>query len=367
MSSPRVFVTGAAGFVGRAVVCELLARGAIVRCLVRAPDRAASLLDEAMAAGLVQPGALEIVLGALGAGAVDPRWLAGCNVVLHAAGALRGPASVLVRENVVATRRLIGALAVCAIRRFVLVSSISVYASPPLATGETVDETCSIEPHPERRSAYVYSKVVQEAVCRDAAAPLVVIRPGIVYGPGRNRLSDRVGPRLGRYLALVAPDRRMPCTFVANCASALAAAALTSGVDGAVFNVVDDELPTARQLVDAYRASGGDLRTLHVPRRAITFLSKAYERWYSRSRGDLPVSFLPYVIDPLYKDVRFSNAAAHERLHWRPNVDLRAALRATATGNAINQGTPVAAVGPTGAGPVWPEYRESLGLGPGSV
>jgi nucleoside-diphosphate-sugar epimerase len=332
MSCRRVFLTGAAGFVGRAVACELLARGAIVRSLVRDADQAASVLDEAMAAGLVGPGGLEIVFGRLGAGAVDRRWLSGCDVVLHAAGALHGSASVLVRENVVATRRLIEASAVCGIRRFVLVSSISVYASPPLAAGITVDETYPIEPYPERRSAYVYSKVVQEAVCRDAAVSLVVIRPGVVYGPGRNRLPDRLGPRLGRYLALVGPDRRIPCTFVVNCASALAAAALTRGVDGAILNVVDDELPTARQLVDVYRQLGGDVHTLHVPRQAIWFLSRGYERWYSRCRGDLPVSFLPYVLDPLYKEVTFSNAAAHERLHWRPSVDLRAALRATVTG-----------------------------------
>jgi len=362
MSSPRVFVTGATGFIGRAAVCELLARGAPVRCLVRGPDRAASVLDDAVAAGLVRPGALEMVFGALGAGAVDPRWLSGCDVILHAAGVLRGPASVLVRENVVATRRLIEASAVCGISRFVLISSISVYASAALASREPVGETCSIEAHPERRSAYVYSKVMQEAVCREAPVPLVVIRPGIVYGPGHNRLSDRVGPRLGRYLALVAPDRRMPCTFVTNCASALAAAALTSGVGGASFNIVDDELPTARQLVDVYRASGGDLRTMHVPRQAITFLSKVYERWFSRSRGDLPVSFLPYVIDPLYKEVRFANAAAHERLHWLPRVDLRAALRATATGNVTNQTTAIAVVRPTGAATVKPGYTESLGF-----
>ncbi len=331
MSCPRVFVTGAAGFVGRAVVRELLARGAMVRCLVRDADRASSVRDEAMAAGLVRPGRLETVIGALGAGAVDHRWLSECDVVLHAAGALRGSASVMVRENVVATRRLTEASAVCGIRRFVLLSSISVYASPPLAAGITVVETYPIEPYPERRSAYVYSKVGQEAVCRDAAVSLVVIRAGVVYGPGRNRLTDRLGPRLGRYLALVGPDRRIPCTFVVNCASALAAAALTRGVDGAIFNVVDDELPTARQLVDAYRQSGGELHTVHVPRQAIGLLSRAYEKWYSRCRGDLPVSFLPYVIDALYKEVSFSNAAAHERLHWRPAVDLRAALRATVT------------------------------------
>ncbi len=342
MSASRVFVTGGAGFVGRAVVRELLAGGASVRCLVRGEAGAASVLDDAMADGLVDPGRLEIVFGSLGVGDVDRRWVAGCDVVLHAAGVLHGSASILVRENVVATRRLIEASEVCGIRRFVLVSSIAVYPSRPLAAGATVDETCLIEPYPERRSAYVYSKVVQETVCRAARVPLVVMRPGVVYGPGRNRLSDRLGPRLARYLALVNRGRRIPCTFVANCASAVSAAVLTEGVEGSTFNVIDDELPTARQLVDVYRRAGGDVHTLPVPRQAISLLSSVYERWYWRCRGDLPRSFLPYVIDPLYREIRFSNTAAHERLHWRPQVDLRAALEATIAGTLRNRSIPSA-------------------------
>ena len=51
--------------------------------------------------------------------------------------------------------------------------------------------------------------------------PLVVIRPGVIFGPGRSCLSDRVGPRLGRLLALIDPDRPLPYTFVTNCASAV--------------------------------------------------------------------------------------------------------------------------------------------------
>jgi nucleoside-diphosphate-sugar epimerase len=333
MSPLRVFVTGGAGFIGRAAVGDLLARGATVRCLVRSPGGASSIVDHATAVGLPSPGRLEIVLGSLGDGAVDRRWLSGCDVILHAAGALRGAASVLVRENVVATRRLLEGAMDCGVGRVVLVSSISVYAHP-ITAGATVDETCPVDPQPERRSAYVYSKVAQEAACRDAGVPLVVIRAGMVYGPGRAGLHDRLGPRLGRYLALIGPNRCIPATFVANCASALAAAVLTPGIDGATFNIVDDELPTARQLVRAYRESGGDVRVLPAPRHAIALLSRIYERCYSRAGGNLPAAFLPHVVDPLYAPVRVSNAAAHERLHWRPHVDLRSALRATVAGAA---------------------------------
>ena len=333
MKPHRVFVTGGAGFLGRHVVSELLAHGLQVRCLVRRPDAATRLVDAVDAVGQASSGVLELVFGSLRDEPVDRAWLVGCDGIVHAAGARQGAPSVLVRQNVTATRALTEAAAACRIRGFVLVSSLSVYASQSLRRRSVLDERCPIEPAPERRGAYVYSKVLQEAACRDScrvhSLPLVVIRPGVIYGPGRSCLSDRVGPRLGRLLAVVDPDRPLPYTFVANCASAVVAAALTDGLGGQAFNVVDDELPTARQIVDAYRQSGGDLDVVEVPRWAMTSLSRLYAWWHTRSEGMLPSGLLPYVVEPMYQPLRFSNAAAKMRLRWRPRVDMRTALRLT--------------------------------------
>jgi nucleoside-diphosphate-sugar epimerase len=333
MTPRRILVTGGAGFLGRPVVCDLLAQGLEVRCLVRRADSAMRLLDAVTAAGHASSERLELVFGSLRDEPVNRAWLSGCDGIVHLAGALRGAPSVLVRQNVAATRALTDAAVTCGIRRFVLVSSLSVYASQSLPPQAVLDERCPIEPAPERRGAYVYSKVVQEAVCRDAchvhSLPLVIIRPGVIFGPGRSCLSDRVGPRLGRLLALIDPDRPLPYTFVANCASAVVSAVLTNGLEGEAFNVVDDELPTARQIVNTYRHSGGDLRIVPVPRWATTPLSRLYAWWYARAEGLLPSGFLPYVVDALYKPLRFSNATAKVRLQWQPRVDLLAALRLT--------------------------------------
>jgi nucleoside-diphosphate-sugar epimerase len=334
MTPRRIFVTGGAGFLGRHVVCELLlAHGLEVRCLVRRAEAATRLLDALRAVGYAHSERLEFVFGSLRDEPVHRAWLSGCDGVVHAAGALRGAPSVLVRENVAATRALTEAAAACGVRRFVLVSSLSVYASHSLPPQSVLDERCPIEPAPERRGGYVYSKVAQEAACRHTcrlhSLPLVVIRPGVIFGPGRSCLSDRVGPRLGRVLALVDPDRSLPYTFVANCASAVAAAAVATGVEGKAFNVVDDELPTARQVVDVYQESGGDLRVVRVPGWAVRSLSRLYAEWYAREEGLLPSGFLPYVVDSLFKPLRFSNATARFGLQWQPHVDLSAALSLT--------------------------------------
>ena len=333
MKPTRIFVTGAAGFLGREVVRELLARDLHVRCLVRRAEVAAHFLDPLTAMRHVASGRLDLVYGSLRDEAVPPEWLAGCDVVVHAAAAMRGAASVLVRENVAATRALTNVAAASGVRRFVLVSSLSVYETLRLAPHAVLDESCPIEPAPERRGVYVYSKVLQESVCRDTcrlhALPLVVIRPGVIFGAGRSVLSDRVGPRVGRLVALVDQNRCLPYTFVANCASAVTAAVLADNIEGDAFNIVDDELPTARQIVDLERQTGSDLHVLCISGWAAATLSRMYECWYARAEGQLPPGFRPYVVQALYKPLQFSNATARSRLAWRPRVDLSTALRLT--------------------------------------
>jgi len=327
----RIFVTGGSGFLGSLVVRELVARGQRVRCLVRSESAATRLLGDVAS---LDASAIEFVFGSLSHEAVDPGWLSGCDRVVHAAGALRGAPSTLVRQNVAATRAMTEAAVACGLERLVLVSSLSVYAPHTLAPMAVLDERCPIEPAPERRGPYVYSKVAQEAVCREASGgslPLVILRPGFIFGPGRPCLSDRVGPRLGRVLAVVDGGRPLPYTFVANCASAVALAALAEGraVHGEAFNVIDDDLPTARQVVDAYRESGGILRVVRFPGWATSSLAHAYAWCHTRSDDLLPGSLLPYVVDALYKPLRFSNARAKAHLNWRPGVELQAALRLT--------------------------------------
>ncbi len=332
-SAGRVFVTGGSGFLGGLVVRELVARGQRVRCLVRSEGAATRLLAPVTPLE-ANANAIEFVFGSLSHEAVDREWLSGCDRLVHAAGALQGAPSTLVRQNVAATRTLAQAAVECGLSRFVLVSSLTVYAAHALEPKAVLDERCPIEPAPERRGPYVYSKVAQEEVCRDVCGqslPVVIIRPGYIFGPGRSCLSDRVGPRLGHLLALVDGDRQLPYTFVANCGSAVALAAIADDgcVDGEAFNVVDDELPTARQMVDAYRQGGGVLRVVPFPRWATTPVSRAYGWCHSRSDDLLPRSLVPYVVDALYKPLRFSNARAKARLNWQPAVGLHAALGLT--------------------------------------
>ena len=119
-----------------------------------------------------------------------------------------------------------------------------------------MDESSSIEKQAELRGeAYCFAKVKQDEIVmeygKEHRIPYVIIRPGVVYGPGKKRLTGRVGiGTFGVFLHL-GGFNTIPLTYVDNCAEAIVLAGLRPGIDGEVFNVVDDNLLTAHQFLKA--------------------------------------------------------------------------------------------------------------------
>jgi nucleoside-diphosphate-sugar epimerase len=325
----RAFVTGATGFLGTRLVRRLLDGGAEVRALVR-PGKAGSFRD---ALGPVGAGRLELLEGVLArvesyAGAV-----AGCDVVYHVAAALGGGPAVLFQNNVIATRALIGAASDGRVGRFVLVSSLGVYGTGHLRKWDVLDEGCPLDPQPHRRDPYTYSKVTQEQVAWEAhragRLPLVVVRPGVIYGPTRDCLTGRVGLQLGGLLVRMGGRQRLPYTYVDNCARAVELAGTVPGVEGEAFNVVDDDAPTARDLARQYRSAVGRGRGVAVPGWAIAPLSALCE-WYHRwSGGQLPAVLTRYKSRATWLPLRYSNAKAKAVLGWAPETDFARGLDQT--------------------------------------
>ncbi len=326
--SVRALVTGGTGFLGRRVVAELLCAGATVRCLVRPSSRTDELLD------WVAPSArprLEFVRGELThaescAAAVD-----GCDTVFHLAAEMSGATAVLFLANVVGTRRLVSAALDAGASRFVLVSSIAVYNTGSLPIGGVVDERCPLDPMPHQRDAYTYSKVRQEEVAweahRSQGLPLVVVRPGVIYGPGKDCLGGRVGLRLGRWILVMSGRLAMPYTYVDNCAVAVVRAGVQPGVIGQAFNVVDDEVPTGRELARRYRREIGGIRRLTLPGWAVHAASWLCESYHKRSRGQLPAVLTRYKARAMWRPLRYSNRQARDVLGWAPARGLADGLR----------------------------------------
>jgi nucleoside-diphosphate-sugar epimerase len=316
-----ITVTGGTGFLGSRVVAELVSRGHHVRCLIRSAERGAALAKQLAP----QPRhRLQLVPGNLDCLAACRELLGDSEAVVHVAAPLTGSVPSLFANGVIPTQMLVKAAADHGVKRFVLVSSLGVYGSQNLAVGDVLDEHCPVDRRPHRRDPYTYSKIAQEQVCWHAhqtrGLPLVVVRPGVLFGPGRPLLTARIGLMLGRLLVQMDGRQAVPYCYVDNCARAVAMAAEVASIEGMTFNIVDDDLPSAKRVLSLHRKYVGAIRAIRVPAWAIGRFARACEWLSHRTHGMFPPVLTPYKASALWKRVRYSNELAKSRLGWRPLV-----------------------------------------------
>ena len=328
----KAAVTGAGGFIGRRVVESLLTYGfRNVRCLIRSEGSRETL---GRIAARYPDARVEIMNGNLlnrhdCAGASR-----GVGIVYHLAAGMEKSFAGCFLNSVVTTRNLLEVVAQRGtLKRFVNVSSFAVYSNATLNRQALLDETCALESeHVWRSEPYAYAKLKQEEIVTEYAAkyslPYVVLRPGAVYGPGVSQLTGRVGlGTFGIFLHL-GGGNRIPFTYVENCADAIVLAGLTKGVDGQVFNVVDDDLPSSRVFLRGYRKRVWPLKYVPVPY-GLFYLFCWFWEWHCRwSQQQLPSAFNRRKCEAYWKGNRYSNRKLKELLGWSPRVGFEEGLRA---------------------------------------
>ncbi|MGD0471011.1 MAG: NAD(P)-dependent oxidoreductase [Terriglobales bacterium] len=328
-----ILVTGAAGFIGCRVVDALLKSGfQNLRCLTR-PSSKMNRLEKVLRAH--QGGAQVMIMTGNLLSTQDCAIAAkGAAVVFHLAAG-RGEKSFpdAFMNSVVTTRNLLDAcVAEGSLRRFVNMSSFAVYRNFGNPKGRVLDESAPVEEHPELRgNSYCFAKTEQDKLVEDYGrrfkVPYVMVRPGWVYGPGNPGIHGRVGiSTFGVFLHL-GGGNPMPLTYVDNCADAMVLAGLTKGVDGEVFNVVDDNLPSSRKFLRLYKHNVRRFKSIYVPH-ALTYSLCGIWEWYSNwSMGQLPPVFNRKMWHATWKRTRYSNAKLKSRVGWQPAVTTSEGLR----------------------------------------
>jgi nucleoside-diphosphate-sugar epimerase len=120
----------------------------------------------------------------------------------------------------------------------------------------------------------------------------------------------------------------LPLTFVDNCAEAIVLAGLKVNVGCEIFNVVDDELPTVRQFLKAYKKKVRSLRSIRIPYFAGYSLSSLWEKYSKWSKGQLPPAFNRRRCAAEWKGMHYSNRKLREQLGWKPRVPMEQAMEA---------------------------------------
>jgi nucleoside-diphosphate-sugar epimerase len=329
----RILVTGAAGFIGSRVVEGLLDRGfRDILCFARPSSELARI--EAIVKHPPAGAQVEVVRGNLLSRQDCEMATRDVALIIHlAAGTGEKSYPDAFMNSVVATRNLLEAsLKHGRLRRFVLVSSFAVYSNRGKPRSRRLDESCPTEEHAELRGeAYCYAKVKQEQIVteygKNFGIPSVVVRPGSVYGAGRKEIVGRVGiDTFGLFLHL-GGSNTIPFTYVDNCADAIILAGLVRGVDGEIFNVVDDDLPSSRQFLRLYKKNVGRFRSVYVPHVVSFALCYLWEKYSEWSRGQLLPAFNRRRWHANWKKTRYSNQKLKTRLGWTQKVPTAEGLR----------------------------------------
>jgi nucleoside-diphosphate-sugar epimerase len=299
-------ITGATGFVGRALIDRLVrGRQRTVRAVVRA-GAAALPAEVEQASGELEPPA---------------DWtaaLAGVDTVVHLAARVhvmrdraKDPLAEYRRVNVDGTLNLARQAAAAGVRRFVAVSSVKV-------NGESGAFCESDSPAP--RDAYGVSKLEAELGLRDVAArtamAVVIIRPPLVYGPG-------VRANFAQLIRAVARGVPLPLGAIDNRRSLIAVDNLTdfivrcmdhpAAADETFFASDGEDLATSELIRRLARVMGRPARLLSVPPAALRLAAALVGR--------------PEVATRLVESLTVDITKARSRLGWVPLVSVDEGLR----------------------------------------
>jgi nucleoside-diphosphate-sugar epimerase len=304
-----ILVTGASGFIGRALCAALAARGQPARRALRSPQ-----------AG---PGEA-VVLGDIGP---DTDWrhaLQGASCVVHLAARVHfvretapDPHAEYRRVNAAATQRLAQQAAQAGVRRLVFLSSVKVH-------GEASADRPFVETDPPRPAdPYALSKWEAEQGLREVeratGLEIVVLRPPLVYGPGVGgnflRLTGLVARGVPLPLASIANRRSL--IYLGNLVEAILAACEAPRAAGRTYLVSDGEDLSTPDLVRAIaRALGKRAHLLPCPPALLEFAARLAGRMEEARR--------------LTASLQVDASLIARELGWRPRASLAQGLAETA-------------------------------------
>src|ERR1700733_12514700 len=309
-----VLVLGGAGFIGRMLVSYLLAAGYRVRVMVRGP---------AAALASIQNDRLEIVRGDILNETDLEAAFRNVDSVVHLAHVWGSTWNEFWRNNVEPTRK-IGELCIAHnVRRLVFAGTIDSYYAGSKAG--TITEKTPFDRNLKRRNYHARSKAAAEQILtemhKQQQLPLVIVRPGIVIGPGGTLFHGAVGRFSGDLCEVWGEGTNaLPLVLVSDVAAAMVRALQVDGIEGESLNLIDRPLLTARDYLDELQKQTG--KPLNVVHRPIwKFFLADLIKWFVKAATRHPDrARVPYYYDweSRTQKAAFNSDHARARLGWQP-------------------------------------------------
>jgi farnesol dehydrogenase len=308
----NILVTGGTGFLGRRIVSELSARH-VLRLLVRR----GSSRDRF-------PAGVEFAEGDVTDRASLAKAMAGRDAVVHAAALVKilAPREEFDRINVGGLENVLAAAETAGVERMLYVSSF-------IALGPTDGRTLDESAEPRDRAwinDYERTKTLSDRAARKAiaeGAPLSVVYPGVIYGPGEMTEGNIVVRHIldlvhGRLPGLIGrPERRWNYVYVDDVARG-AALALENPTPGGRYVLGGENITLGEFYSQVGKATGAKIPTLRFPD-AIAKAAGAAQKAWAQLRGTTP-QLTPDLVEIYKHDWAYDSSRAEKEIgyRWRP-------------------------------------------------
>lgn len=319
MANTSVLVTGATGFTGGHLAQRLARSGFSVRALVRDLDRGSHLQSQA----------IELVHGDVRDPTSLSRAMKGIDTVYHIAALFRQE-NVTQQEmwavNAQGVQNMLDAAISAGVKRFVHCSTVGVHGdvkNPP------ADEETAYTPG----DIYQESKTAGEKIARHYMAegrlPVVVFRPGGIYGPGDRRflkLFRSIKKR--RFVMIGTGEVLYQLVYIDDLVDGIICCGTVDKAVGNVYILTGEAAMTLNELVAAIAGVVG----APAPRWRVP-VTPVYLAGYLCEVLCKPLGIEPPLyrrrVDFFRKDRAFSIEKARRELGYKPEVDLRTGLKRT--------------------------------------
>jgi nucleoside-diphosphate-sugar epimerase len=317
-----ILATGATGFLGSALITELVKRGQPVRILARDERKAREQFGEAVT----------IIRGEITDVAQVRQAVEGVTTIYHLVGRLYHPSvpAELYRQTHVEGTRII--LEACQgqsqLKRFVHCSTTGVHG----ITGKTpADEDAPFAPTNPYEATKLAGELLALEAHKEHGLPVSVVRPGLVYGPGDlHLLGFFTSIKKGRPCLIDGGKAMLHPIYIDDMTAAFLLAAEKSEAIGHSYNIAGGRAVTMRELSTAIaHAMGRELPWGDIPLWLANLASDIFSvipglqgenAPLTRSRVKFLTNSRVYSIERAKRDLGFS-----------PRVDLEEGMKCTAT------------------------------------
>lgn len=310
----RYLVTGANGFVGRALTQHLLNKGCHVRGAVRTTS------DDAAMQGVEQ-----VVIPDIGRETDWSDALQDVEVVIHLAARVHmmrdqaeDPLAEFMAINAFGTENLARQAAAKGVKRFVYVSSIKVNGEATIQ-GHPMTELDIPQPHDPYGISKWKAELSLHDLSRETSMEISILRPPLIYGPGVKanfaRLIETVSKGVPLPLNSIRNARSL--LYVGNLVDALYVCSVDGNAAGQTYLISDGEAVSTPMLTRLIaKALGKPDRIFGFPVGLMRLIGRLL-----RKTG---------AIDRLTQSLEIDNSKISNQLSWHPPYTLAQGLQETA-------------------------------------